>query len=228
VEIDPQLHQLAREELVAYPNVTMLQMDALRNKNHFHPKLLETLQQTLERIPGSRLKLAANLPYNVATPILSNLLLTDVVPVSLTATIQKELAERIMAAPRTKDYSALSVWIQVQGEVELIRELPPTVFWPQPKVHSAIIQIRIDPEKRGRIRDLPFFHQFVRGLFLHRRKFLRSQLISTVKPELGKEEVDALLTELSLSPSMRAEELTCDQILMLGEAVRTRLPRAAD
>jgi 16S rRNA (adenine1518-N6/adenine1519-N6)-dimethyltransferase len=68
----------------------------------------------------------------------------------------------------------------------------------------------------------------VRGLFLHRRKFLRSQLISTVKPELGKEEVDALLTELSLSPSMRAEELTCDQILMLGEAVRTRLPRAAD
>jgi 16S rRNA (adenine1518-N6/adenine1519-N6)-dimethyltransferase len=224
VEIDPLLYQLAREELISFPNVTMLQQDALRNKNHFHPVLLETLHRTMAAIPGSRLKLAANLPYNVATPILSNLLLTDIVPVSLTATIQRELAARIMAAPRTKDYSALSVWIQCQSDVQLIRELPPTVFWPQPKVDSAIIQIRVDLEKRARISDLPFFHRFVRGLFLHRRKFLRSQLASTLKPDLDKQAVDALLAEQSLSGKLRAEELSCEQIVMLGEAVRSRLP----
>jgi 16S rRNA (adenine1518-N6/adenine1519-N6)-dimethyltransferase len=165
VEIDPQLHQLAREELVAYPNVTMLQMDALRNKNHFHPKLLETLQQTLERIPGSRLKLAANLPYNVATPILSNLLLTDVVPVSLTATIQKELAERIMAAPRTKDYSALSVWIQVQGEVELIRELPPPSFGPSPRSTRPSFRFESIPRSGDGFGTFPSFISSCAGCF---------------------------------------------------------------
>jgi 16S rRNA (adenine1518-N6/adenine1519-N6)-dimethyltransferase len=222
VEIDPQLHQLAREELIALPNVTMLLQDALRNKNHFHPRVLETLRGKLAEIPDSRLKLAANLPYNVATPILSNLLLTDIVPVSMTATIQKELADRIMAVPKTKDYSALSVWMQSQAELDLIRELPPTVFWPRPRVTSAILRIRVRPEMRQRISDLSFFHSFVRALFLHRRKFLRSQLASALKSQLEKEEIDEVLSELSLSGQMRAEELTCDQILLLAETLRPR------
>jgi 16S rRNA (adenine1518-N6/adenine1519-N6)-dimethyltransferase len=223
VEIDPHLYQLAREELIQFPNVTMLQQDALRNKNNFHPHVLETLRQRLADIPGSRLKLAANLPYNVATPILSNLLLTEVVPVSLTATIQKELAERMMAEPRTKDYSALSVWVQSQCDVELIRELPPTVFWPRPRVTSAIIQLRVDQARREQIGDLTFFHSFVRALFLHRRKFLRSQLASALKPDLDKAEIDEVLAAQALSGQMRAEELTWEQILSLGEAVRQRI-----
>src|SRR4029078_709524 len=104
-------------------------------------------------------KLVANLPYNIATPLISNLLLARYVPHSMTVTIQKELAERSTAHPSTKDYSALSVWIQSQCQAEIVRIMPPSVFWPAPKVSSAILRIKVDPARRAAIGDLPFFHQ---------------------------------------------------------------------
>ena len=134
VEIDWQLHQLARESLEAFDNITLLKQDALKNKNHMHPVLLETIRDQLTM--GRRFKLVSNLPYNIATPVLSNLLGEEAPPHSMTATIQKELADRIVAQPRSKDYGALSVWMQSQCDVELVRILPPTAFWPRPKVQS--------------------------------------------------------------------------------------------
>src|SRR3954462_1270951 len=95
VEIDPRLFSLASEELSGLANVTMLQQDALKNKNTVHPAVLEAVQHKFDAHPGSQLKLVANLPYNIATPILSNLLMANPVPVSMTATIQKELADRM-------------------------------------------------------------------------------------------------------------------------------------
>ena len=80
VEISGELHQLASEELVDFENVTLLHMDALKNKNRFHPTLLQTIAQQVENVPDGRLKLVANLPYNIATPVISNLLLTDILP----------------------------------------------------------------------------------------------------------------------------------------------------
>jgi len=223
VEIDSQLHQLAAEELIDFDNVTMLRQDALKNKNRFHPHVLEIVREKLGEQPGRRLKLAANLPYNVATPVLSNMLSTDVIPVSMTVTIQKELAERITARPRTKDYSALSIWIQAQCDTEIIRIMPPTVFWPRPKVHSAIIQVVPREEKRNAIPDLEFFHSFVRSMFFHRRKFLRSELISAFKDKLDKTAVDEILAEQGLAGNSRSEELDVDAMLALCEASRTRL-----
>lgn len=223
IEIDAQLHQLAAEELIDFDNVTMLRQDALKNKNRFHPHVLETLREKLNEQTGRRLKLAANLPYNVATPVISNMLSTDVVPVSMTVTIQKELADRITARPRTKDYSALSIWIQAQCDTEVIRILSPSVFWPRPKVHSAIIQIVPREEKRNRIPDLEFFHSFVRSMFFHRRKFLRSELVSAFKRQLDKPAVDEILAQQGLSGNSRAEELDVDAMLALCEAVRMRL-----
>ena len=132
VELSAELHQLAREELVDFDNVVMLRQDALKNKNQLHPDLLAAVRSQLAVDPRRRLKLAANLPYNIATPVISNLLTTDIVPVSMTATIQKELADRITARPGTKDYGALSVWIQSQCHTEVLRYLPPTVFWLTP------------------------------------------------------------------------------------------------
>ncbi len=140
--------------------------------------------------PGRRLKLVANLPYNIATPILSNLLMLEPPPHSMTATIQKELAERIAARPGSKDYGALSIWIQAQCRVEILRLLPPEAFWPRPKVSSAFLQITVDGRLRGRIPDRKFFHDFVRAMFCHRRKFLRSELLSVVKGRMGKPEVE--------------------------------------
>ena len=224
VEVDPQLAQLASETLVDLPNITLLRQDALRNKNHIDDRVLQALQDAVQAGPNRRLKLVANLPYNIATPILSNLLTTPIVPVSMTSTIQKELAERIVAPPRTKDYSALSIWLQSLCDVELLRVLPPTVFWPRPKVESAFIQIVPNDAKRALIPDLDFYHHFVRSLFLHRRKFLRSGLLSTWKQSLGKDGVDQVMAELRLDASTRAEELDIPSIQRLCSAVRCRLP----
>src|SRR5262245_7213389 len=101
VDIDPRLFALASEGLAAQANVTMLQQDTLKNKNTIHPAVLTAVREKLEAHAGSQFKLVDNLPYNVATPILSNLLTVDPVPVSMTATIQKELADRITARPGT-------------------------------------------------------------------------------------------------------------------------------
>lgn len=224
VEIDQHLFQLASEELIDFENVTMLHQDALRNKNNLSPTVLETVREHVEASPGRQLKLVANLPYNVATPILSNLLDAPIVPVSMTVTIQKEVADRLVASPGSKDYSALSIWVQSLCEVEIVRILPPQVFWPRPKVQSAIIQIRPSTEKRSRIPHLKFFHEFVRAMFFHRRKFLRSVILSAYKGQIGKPEVDAVLADLGLPHEIRAENLDIEMMLTLCEAVRAKLP----
>jgi 16S rRNA (adenine1518-N6/adenine1519-N6)-dimethyltransferase len=222
VEIDEHLHLLASEELIDLPNVTLLHQDALRNKNNLHDNVLQAVRERLAESPGRRFKLAANLPYNVATPILSNLLSTDITPVSMTATIQRELAERIVAPPRTKDYSALSVWMQALCDIEIVRIMPPDVFWPRPKVESAIIHIVPQPAKRAKVPDLAYFHQFVRSLFFHRRKFLRGVLVAAYKDRLQKADVDEVMAAHQFGPTTRAEELDVATIQALSETLRAR------
>ncbi|OYW11980.1 MAG: hypothetical protein B7Z55_18715, partial [Planctomycetales bacterium 12-60-4] len=134
IEIDRNLAPLAREEFSKLNNVTLLEQDALKSKNQLHPLVIETLQEKVSQIKGGRVKLVANLPYNVATPILSNMLDIEPWPVRMVATIQLELAERIAAEPRTRDYSALSIWIQSQARVEIVRKMSSKVFWPRPNV----------------------------------------------------------------------------------------------
>jgi 16S rRNA (adenine1518-N6/adenine1519-N6)-dimethyltransferase len=222
VEIDPRLYQLAAEELVSYSNVTQLQQDALKNKNNIEPAVLGVVREKLAAGSGRRFKLVANLPYNVATPILSNLLATDPTPVSLTATIQKELADRIVAEPGTKDYSALSIWMQALCDIRVVRVMPPQVFWPRPKVQSAIIHIVPSATRRSRLADPGHFHTFVRSLFLHRRKFLRGVLISALADQFSKAQIDELLAEFQFPPDARAEQLDVDTLISLADAVRRR------
>jgi len=228
VELDAMMQQLAAETLVDFANVVMLNLDALKNKNRFNPQVLAAVKEALSAGSNRRFKLAANLPFNIATPIISNLLLTEITPVSMTVTIQKELAERIVARPATKDYSSLSIWIQSQCRAEIVRIMPPTVFWPRPKVESAIIHLVVDPALRGRITDLTFFHSFNRAMFFHRRKFLRSELLSAFKHELSKPDVDEIMADQDLDPTLRAEQLEVEQFLTLAEAVRTKVRDAAN
>lgn len=227
VELDPRMHQLASEELFGRQNVTLLLKDALRNKNNLDTQLLKLLAERQASRPGAALKLVSNLPYNIATPIISNLLECPTPPATMTVTIQKELAERITAEPRTKDYSSLTIWIQSQCRAQLVRLLPPSVFWPRPKVTSAILHIERDDAMREAIGDLQFFHRFVRALFTHRRKFLRSVLIASNKVTLGKTGVDAVLAELGLSPEFRAEQLDVATIIKLALTVHRHLLAAA-
>lgn len=219
VEIDARLHQLAAEELRARANVELLQQDALRNKNNIHPIVLQKIDEKLQAPGISRFKLVANLPYNVATPLISNLLTTPHVPQRMAVTIQKELADRMVAAPGSKDYSALSVWIQTLCTAEILRTLPATAFWPRPKVQSAFVLIVPQPKLRERVANVEAYHQFVRSLFFHRRKFLRSNLVSALKGQFDKAEVDQLMGSQGLSENSRAEELTITQFVDLFHAV---------
>lgn len=219
VEVDSRMYQLASEELHVLNNVTMLNIDALKNKNCLNSDILDVVKSHLDAAPDRRFKLVANLPYNVATPIISNLLAEECPPESMFVTIQKELADRIAALPSTKDYSALSIWIQSQCQTEILRELPPSVFWPRPKVFSAFLKITLDREKRNRIKDRAFFHDFMRSLFFHRRKFLRTQLLLAAKDRLDKTKVDKILSQQNLSPSLRAEQLDVATMIALSEAV---------
>jgi len=228
VEIDPRLYQLAYEELIDFDNVTMLQLDALAGKNRLDARVLDAVAERLTESPGRRFTLVANLPYSVATPVISNLLDLDQPPESMTITIQKELAERIVAVPSTKDFGALSVWTQSQCEVELVRLMPPEAFWPRPKVTSAIVQLRLDLQRRGRISDRTFFHSFVRGLFSHRRKFLRSVLPSAFKGRLDKREVDAILDAHGIPAATRAEQLDVATVIQLSDSVQSRLAETAE
>ncbi|MDH3718798.1 MAG: 16S rRNA (adenine(1518)-N(6)/adenine(1519)-N(6))-dimethyltransferase RsmA [Planctomycetota bacterium] len=223
VEMDSHLFQMASEELTGYDNVTMLLQDALRNKNNIDSRVLEAVEKQLAATGEHSFKLVANLPYNIATPLISNLLCLPAAPQTMTVTIQKELADRITALPGTKAYGHLSVWVQSQCEASVVRVLPPTVFWPRPQVESAIIHLVLDQDKRDRIADLMSFHRFVRSLFFHRRKFMRSVLISAFKKQLEKSDVDEVLKVTGFGPDQRAEQLTVEEILTLSDAFRAKL-----
>lgn len=224
VEIDAHLFELASEQLIDLPNVAMLRLDALRNKNKLDDRVMEAVDQALADDRGRRLKLVANLPYNIATPVLSNLLLASHVPHSMIVTIQKELADRITASPSTKDYSALSVWIQSQCDAEILRELPPSVFWPVPKVSSAILRLTVDLVRRAAIPDLRYFHNITKALFLHRRKILRANVLAAMKHHLDKDQVDAILVAMNFAPDARTEQLDVPTLLALAERLRAAAP----
>jgi len=221
VEIDANLHQLASEELAARANVKLIHGDALRNKNSLRDDVMGLIRHAQEQLgPASRFLLVANLPYNVATPIVSNLLHQSPPPDAMVVTIQKELADRIVARPGTKDYGALSIWIQSNCECDIVRVLGPKVFWPRPKVDSAVIRLDLDRSRRAEIADLGYFHRTTRALFFHRRKFLRSNVISAMKGRLEKPPIDRILAELGHGETARAEALSVAEIAQLVEALR--------
>ena len=224
VEVDPIMHEMARQELFGKKNIRFFLTDILENKNRLSQEVLEAIRQEVAAGPGRRFKLCANLPYAAATPLISNLLLSDVPPCSMTVTIQKELADRIAARPKTSHYGALGVWIQALCDTRIVRVMPPSVFWPRPKVDSAIVQITANPKKRARIADLRFFHQFVRAIFFHRRKFLRSVLCSAFKGKLEKQTVDGVMEKLGLGETARADALPVETIIRLSDQFRELLP----
>jgi 16S rRNA (adenine1518-N6/adenine1519-N6)-dimethyltransferase len=102
--------------------------------------------------------------------------------------------------------------------------LPPSVFWPAPKVTSAVIRLTVDPERRAAISDLQYFHQITKSLFLHRRKFLRANLLAAMKRHLDKEQVDAVLQEMGFAADTRTEQLDVETLIKLADTVRAAAP----
>jgi 16S rRNA (adenine1518-N6/adenine1519-N6)-dimethyltransferase len=219
VEIDPGFYALACEHTREYPNTKILLLDILQNKNTIQPEVINTLKAKLAPGKVTRLKMVANLPYVVATPVISNFLLTDLPFDSMVVMVQLELAERMTAAPGCKDFNSLTVMIQSLADARIIRRLPPQAFWPRPQVESAILEIRPNAAKRAKIPDLAVFHRFVHNLYLHRRKNLRGALWPYYGQTFSRPELDALLERHGFHPGGRAEALTVEQHLALSQAL---------
>jgi 16S rRNA (adenine1518-N6/adenine1519-N6)-dimethyltransferase len=218
VEIDPAFHAMTQEAVAPFGDrVVLVHGDILRNKNELRAEVLAALDELQRRTGLGRFKLVANLPYAVAVPVITNFLLGRP-PERMVVTVQWEIAERLLARPGTKDYGALAVLVQSLAEVELVRQLPPAVFWPRPQVASAIVRIRPDAAKRGHVGDVHRFRSFLRDLYVHRRKNLRGALAGSPRGRVDKAEVDRKLAELGLDGTTRAEALDLEQHLRLSAA----------
>ncbi len=218
VEIDPRLAQLARERVIECNNVHLVERDVLAGKHRLAPEVLTAIEEARAACPQGRFLLVANLPYCVATPVISNLLALPRPFDSATVTVQREMAERMTAAAGSHSYNALSVWIGSQCRSEIVRILPPSVFWPRPKVDSAIVRLDLEPDRRARIADLGRFHGFVRDIFCLRRIVLRGVLIGMaggMQQPAAVEAVDAVYAALGLGATTRAEEIPPDQFVKL-------------
>jgi 16S rRNA (adenine1518-N6/adenine1519-N6)-dimethyltransferase len=215
VEIDPAFASLTDEEVRQRERIALLSADVLKNKNELNPDVLRAIVNLGQRCGTRRVKLVANLPYAVAVPVITNLLLCNLAIERMVVTVQGEIAERLLAVPSTKAYGALAVLVQSLADVELVRHLPPSVFWPQPLVNSAIVCIRPNPSKREHVGNPPSFRAFLRDLYVHRRKNLRGALVNLPNQDRSKSEVDACLVELGIDGTTRAEALSLEEHLSL-------------
>lgn len=234
VEVDGVMHKMASEVLAGRENVTLMRTDALKNKNQIAPAVLDAVRVELDKLATlntdperpPRLKLVANLPYNIATPIISNLAGSDLPWSRMVAMIQLELGQRMAARPGDAgdagggggSYGALSAWIQNLAGVKVLKKVPPSVFWPRPGVHSAVVRLNKNPRAREQIADLRFFQDFLRRLFHHRRKLMRGVLCGMYRKELEKSEVDAVLAAEGYDPNARAEAFDPTQLRDLANA----------
>jgi 16S rRNA (adenine1518-N6/adenine1519-N6)-dimethyltransferase len=173
VEYDMVLANIAKNQLSDKQNTVIINTDVLENKHNLAPIVLDTIEQVRKNYSG-RFLLVANLPYNVASPVIINLITGHVTIDAMYVTVQKEVASRMAAKPDGEHYGILSILLAAAGDIKIKRILKPTVFWPQPKVDSAIVCFTRDSKKLSRIRDIGLFCQIVNLFMQHRRKMLKS------------------------------------------------------
>lgn len=220
VEVDPAMARLATAALKNESAARVIEADILKNKNTINPIVVEAIKARLAESPALKLKLTANLPYHIATPLIINLLVHQELELeSATVTIQRELAERLAAVAGSSAYGSASVIVRALAEIEIVRILPPSVFWPRPKVESAVVSIRSNPAKRSRLEasgGIERFHTIVRELFLHRRKSLRGVLARpSAALAASFPEGEARLRAAGIDGMRRAETLSVDEFLTL-------------
>jgi 16S rRNA (adenine1518-N6/adenine1519-N6)-dimethyltransferase len=222
VEIEQALAQIAQEQLAQYNNVQIIVGDVLENKNTIDSAVIEALRREHNRHSG-RLLLVSNLPYSVASPVMLNLVTGPVQADCMYVTVQKEVAERMTASPGNKHYGSLSILLKATGDVKVERKLPPSVFWPEPQVDSAIVSFVREPEKLKRIYDLKTLSEVVALFIGHRRKMLRA----CAKLAHGRLERihnwPQIFEKACVEPHSRPEQLTPVQYICLANLCAEQL-----
>lgn len=218
VELDRDFFEMARQLLCGYTNVKQLYGDCLDGKNTLNPDMVQGWDAWTKARQLTRLKLVANLPYAIATPLMTNLLIAGVPLERMVVMIQLEVAERLIATPGTKDFGSLAILVQSVADTQIVRTIAPSNFWPAPKVDSAIVMVKPNAEKAKRIADMPAWRAFLRDLYTQRRKNLRQALSGWPQGRRDKKVVDAKLAEHGFDGSTRAESLSIEEHLRLFAA----------
>lgn len=214
VEIDRNLIPILQDTLGEYQNVEILQEDILKVD-------IRALAQ--ERNSGRPIKVVANLPYYITTPIIMGLFEAHVPLESITVMVQKEVADRMQVGPGTKDYGALSLAVQYYARPELVANVPPNCFMPRPKVGSAVIRLTRHERPPVLVEDEGLMFRLIRASFNQRRKTLANGLANDPKLALTKEEIISAIEELGLGADIRGEALTLEQFARLANRIRTML-----
>ena len=208
VEIDKALIPILEETLQDYDNVTVINDDILKVDIN---RLVE------EKNGGRPIKVVANLPYYITTPIIMGLFESRVPLKSITIMVQKEVADRMQVGPGTKDYGALSLAVQYYAKPEIVANVPPNCFIPRPNVGSAVIRLTRYEEPRVQVKDEKKMFALIRASFNQRRKTLVNGLGNAGLPGITKESASAALTQMGLSPTVRGEALTLEQFARLSD-----------
>ncbi len=207
IEIDQTLIPILTETLSDYDNVTIIQQDVLKVDLN---GLIE------EKWQGQKVKVVANLPYYITTPIIMKIFESHIPLDSITVMIQKEVADRMKAHPSTKDYGALTLAVQYYSEPQVVVEVPPSCFIPQPKVGSSVIRLKATDKYKVMDIDDTYMFQIIRGAFQQRRKTLVNTLSHQEDLGLEKDRIRQALDEFGISQTIRGEALSLEQFIELA------------
>ena len=208
VEIDKNLIPILTETLADYKNVSIINEDILK----------VDLNRIVEEKNGGRpVKIVANLPYYITTPIIMGLFENHVPVKSITVMVQKEVADRMQVGPGTKDYGALSLAVQYYAKPEIVAIVPPNCFIPRPNVASAVIRLTCHEKKPVEVKDEKGMFALIRASFNQRRKTLANSLSNAQNLSLTREQVTEALESMQLSPTIRGEALTLEQFAALAD-----------
>jgi 16S rRNA (adenine1518-N6/adenine1519-N6)-dimethyltransferase len=219
VELDAKLIQIAQNQLQKAKNIDFINVDILENKNTINPTVINSLMHIRNEFSG-RFLLVANLPYNVGSPVMLNLTMGPI-PVDRTyVTVQKEVADRMTAEPNSKNYGILSIILAATGNVKTIRKLKPQVFWPRPKVDSAMVCYEFDPKKACRIKNMQSFREIV-GFFMgHRRKTILACSRLTGEKYLKIKNWTEIFLKCDIDSHKRPDELSPDDYINITKNVK--------
>ncbi len=210
IEIDDALIPILKDTLSAYDNVTVIHEDVLK---------VDLCKLAEEKNGGKPIKVVANLPYYITTPIIMGLFENHVPVESITIMVQKEVADRMKTGPGSKDYGALSLAVQYYAKPELVANVPPNCFMPRPRVGSAVIRLTRHAEVPVQAEDEKLMFQMIRASFNQRRKTLVNGLGNAPELHIPKEITTEVLEEMGLSASVRGEALTLAQFAELSNRI---------
>lgn len=210
VEIDKSLIPILEDTLKDYDNVTVINQDILK---------VDIAELAKEKNQGKPIKVVANLPYYITTPIIMGLFESHVPVESITVMVQKEVADRMQVGPGTKDYGALSLAVQYYAQPYIVANVPPNCFMPRPKVGSAVIRLTRHKEPPVTVKDEKLLFGIIRASFNHRRKTLVNGLKNYEGLHFTKEEIEEAISRCGFSPSVRGEALSLGEFAMLADAL---------